>query len=455
MTLLVLGIGQWAGENEAETIFVVDIDSSGQVVSVTGFAPSLEVDVAGLEALGITRSRLKMVYHHGLELPGADEVSAASLTAQALVDNFNITPDQYIVVQEDYLASMIDTLGGIDVSLLATFGDMPPGYHHLDGETTWRYVGYIPQPGIPEEVPRIERQKLVLKALRDKLLSASILPKIPELLAGFVVEQGIKTDLSAQQILYLVGVLENTSLDEISFTVIPGTLTTGQADQPVTLLVLGIGQWAGENEAETIFVVDIESSGQVVSVTGFAPSLEVDVAGLEAMGITRSRLKMVYHHGLELPGADEISAAKLLAGALVDNFNITPDQYIVVQEDYLASMIDTLGGMDASPLVAFGAVPPGDQQLDGETTWRYVGYIPQPGIPEEVPRIERHVPVLEALRGELLSASTLPKIPDLLAGFVVEDGVKTDLSAQQILYLMGVLGDTSLDEISFTVIPGS
>jgi anionic cell wall polymer biosynthesis LytR-Cps2A-Psr (LCP) family protein len=221
MTLLVLGIGQWAGENEAETIFVVDIDSAGQVVSVTGFAPSLEVDVAGLEAMGITRSRLKMVYHHGLELPGADEVSAASLLAQALVDNFNITPDQYIVVQEDYLASMIDTLGGIDVSLPAAFGDVPPGDQQLDGETTWRYVGHIPQPGIPEELPRIERHKYVLEALRDKLLSASTLPVIPDLLAGFVVEKGIKTDLSAQQILYLITVLEDTSLEEISFVVIP------------------------------------------------------------------------------------------------------------------------------------------------------------------------------------------------------------------------------------------
>ena len=154
-------------------------------------------------------------------MPGADEISAASLVGQALVDNFGITPDHYIVAQEDYLASMIDTLGGIDVNLLATFGDMPPGEHHLDGETTWRYVGHIPQPGIPGELPRIERQKYVLKALRDKLLSASTLPKIPELLARFVIEQGIKTDLSAQQVLYLMGVLENTSLEEISFAVIP------------------------------------------------------------------------------------------------------------------------------------------------------------------------------------------------------------------------------------------
>jgi anionic cell wall polymer biosynthesis LytR-Cps2A-Psr (LCP) family protein len=143
--------------------------------------------------------------------------------AGALADNFGITPDHYIVVQEDYLASIIDTLGGIDVSLLATFGDMPPGDHHLDGETTWRYVSSMPRPGIPEELPRIERHKYVLKALRDKLLSANTLPVIPELLTEFIVQRGIKTDLNGRQILYLIGVLGDTSLDDISFTVIDGS----------------------------------------------------------------------------------------------------------------------------------------------------------------------------------------------------------------------------------------
>ena len=355
---------------------------------------------------------------------------------------------------------MIDTLGGIDVSVPAAFWAVPAGNERLDGETTWRYVSAIPRPGIPDELPRIERQKHVLKALQAKLLSASTLPKIPELLTGFVAERGIKTDLSGGQILYLIGVLENTSLDDISIEVIPGNATPGQADQPqlgkpVTLLVLGIGQWAGENEAEAIYVVEVDPSGQTVGVTGFAPSLEVDVAGLEDTGITRTKLKMVYHHGLELPGADEISAASLVGQALVDNFGITPDHYIVAQEDYLASMIDTLGGIDVNVLATFGDMPPGEHHLDGVTTWRYVGHIPQPGIPEELPRIERQKHVLKALRDKLLSASTLPKIPELLTGFVVHRGIKTDLSGRQILYLIGVLESTSLDDISFTVFPES
>jgi LCP family protein required for cell wall assembly len=217
MTLLVLGIDI---EDQAESIYLVEIDSSREAVAITTFPPSLVVDVAGLEYLSISETSLKMVYYYGLRLPNGDEVSATNLLAQALVDNFDLAPDHYILVNERPLASMIDTMGGIDVTLPVAFEGIGAGNHHFDGSRTWWYVRTMSSPGIMTELPRIERQKHVLEGLRDKLLSISILPIIPDLLQEFVEDVAMLTDLSALQILELIRVLENTPEDQYIVTVI-------------------------------------------------------------------------------------------------------------------------------------------------------------------------------------------------------------------------------------------
>ncbi len=215
LTLIALGIGVFAGEDEAEAIYVVKIDpNDGAAVNIITFPPSLPVEVDG------TTKAFKLVYHDELYSSLGDNLSAINRMAQTLVDNFGITPDHYIVYWEDDLAKIIDELGGLDVTIPAAYGELAAGEHHFDGQTTWLYVASIPKPGIPEELPRIERHKHVLKALRAKLLSAEILPDVPKIAKDHMQEQYLKTNLSATQILELVSILEQANLEEVEFTVI-------------------------------------------------------------------------------------------------------------------------------------------------------------------------------------------------------------------------------------------
>jgi len=213
-TILVLGIGIFAGADEAESIYVVEIDAADETLRVSSFAPSLTVDVQDAE------KALKRVYADVLHTSGGDETLAAQALGAVLAQEFGFTPDHYVTVQEDALVDMIDTLGGIDIDVPVSVGDIAAGAQHFDGATAWRYVGWLAQPGVSGELPRIERQKQVIEALRARLLSPATVLKIPALARRFISGDAMSTDLSTGQILELIALLKDIPLEDIALTVV-------------------------------------------------------------------------------------------------------------------------------------------------------------------------------------------------------------------------------------------
>jgi anionic cell wall polymer biosynthesis LytR-Cps2A-Psr (LCP) family protein len=216
VTYLVLGIDV---DGQAEAIYVMTTDPASDSIEIVGYSPSLSVTVKGLEALGISQTEFKMVYANALSLPGGDADTATSLMAQALADNFGITPDHYLSMNEEDLAAQIDAIGGIDVNIPVKFGEFEAGEQHLDGTAAWHYVAAIDHPGIELEVPRIERQRQVLQAILDKFYSPAIVPRIPGLVQVAVQGKLVKSDLSISEILTLANFIQQAPEDQIHFTV--------------------------------------------------------------------------------------------------------------------------------------------------------------------------------------------------------------------------------------------
>lgn len=216
VTYLVLGIDV---DGQAEAIYVMTTDPAGNNIEIVGYSPSLSVTVKGLGALGISKTEFKMVYANALNLPGGDADAATSLMAQALADNFGITPDHYLSMNEDDLAAQIDAIGGIDVNIPEKFEDFQAGQQHLDGTATWHYVAAIDHPGVELEVPRIERQRLVLKAILKKFLSPAILTRIPGLVQAAIAGKLVKSDLSVNQIIALAKFIRQVPEDHMHFSV--------------------------------------------------------------------------------------------------------------------------------------------------------------------------------------------------------------------------------------------
>jgi anionic cell wall polymer biosynthesis LytR-Cps2A-Psr (LCP) family protein len=123
--------------------------------------------------------------------------------------------DHYVLVDFSAVTKGVDTLGGVDVYVPfdiddPTYPDMnygydplyiPAGLQHLDGHTALKYARTR---HVDNDFGRAYRQQQVLLAARDKALGLGItglLARAPELYKR--VEQGIRTDLSMEQIVQL------------------------------------------------------------------------------------------------------------------------------------------------------------------------------------------------------------------------------------------------------------
>jgi anionic cell wall polymer biosynthesis LytR-Cps2A-Psr (LCP) family protein len=129
--------------------------------------------------------------------------------------NLGVPVDHYVLVDFSAVTKTIDTLGGIDIIVPfdindPTYPDMdygfdplfiPAGLQHMDGQTALKYARTR---HVDNDFGRASRQQQVLLSARDKALGlgiAGLLARAPELYAR--VEQGIRTDLSLDQLVEL------------------------------------------------------------------------------------------------------------------------------------------------------------------------------------------------------------------------------------------------------------
>lgn len=223
---------------------------------------------------------------------------------------------------------------------------------------------------------------------------------------------------------------------------------TATAEPALTYLVLGIDV---DHQAEAIYVMTTDPVSNSITIVAYSPSLLVNVKGLEALGISKTEFKMVYFNALNLPGGNAATATNLMAQVLADNFDVVPDHYLSMNENDIAAQMDAIGGIDVNIPAKFGDFQAGEQHLDGTATWHYVAAIDHPGLELEVPRIERHRQVLQAILRKFFSPGIVPRIPNMVRAAVEGKFVKTDLSVRQILTLANLIQHVPEDHMHFTV----
>lgn len=203
------------------------LDRSGGVVAIP---PTLWLPVEGLESLAITEETLSEIYRYGRELGAGDIVKGTNLVAQSLAANFDVFADHYVTVELSVLADLIDDVGGVDVDIRveydATAYGLPhfqPGLMHMDGPLALSYATAADSGSI---WVGLERQTEVLQALRDRILSFDVLPRIPELFNKY--RTLVTTDLSLEQILQLSCIMKEIAVDQIAFADLgPNTVSAG------------------------------------------------------------------------------------------------------------------------------------------------------------------------------------------------------------------------------------
>lgn len=243
--VLVIGRDQtfWEPPYGADAIRVVKVDYTNNKVTVFAFPRDLLVKTPSLEATyKITEYRLGELYilvrnAEGNVTPEADEKASAAL-AQTIYDNFGLAVDQYITVEEGVLPQVIDTVGGIEITVPAAISGnglkINAGKQVFDGKTAMLYSRYL-KDGLAsqDEWGRLDRQALVLKGLATKLFQPKSLFVATDLFDQ--AKQTIVTDLSVEQIAALACLGKDMSMDNVTSETIERAQVNILADETMVI----------------------------------------------------------------------------------------------------------------------------------------------------------------------------------------------------------------------------
>lgn len=198
------------GEKGSDLTRMMRVDFPNRKITIFAFSRDLWVDTAGLGLTNptVNETQLGRVFYEARRRsPSANVktsmVDGTNVTARMLSNNFLVSTDHYLTIDLSEVSSLVDVLGGVPVNIPATITDpwigmvIPAGQQTFSGAQFVAYARAIPD----SDFERIQRNNLLLAALREKLLDPSVWGKIPQLYTEF--NEVIATDFSPEQINHL------------------------------------------------------------------------------------------------------------------------------------------------------------------------------------------------------------------------------------------------------------
>jgi LCP family protein required for cell wall assembly len=240
-TMVVLAVGVDTEDNTysyglGDAIRVVRVDFVTPKVTIFSIPRDLWVEIPGIsDHYGITHGKLNQSYLYGS--PGMGYYDEAGegpgLMARTLDLNFGLRVDHYGALNMITFVRIVDAVGGIDVYLPTDVDGTPiddqtedmgyfdSGQNHFTGDEALRFSRIRKR---YNDFTRMDHQNMVLCALREKLLSPKVLPKIPEIIAAF--KDSVISDLSLEQISQLACLLPSLERENLIFASLPEEILT-------------------------------------------------------------------------------------------------------------------------------------------------------------------------------------------------------------------------------------
>lgn len=235
ITILMMGIDRRPGEpyiSRTDTMMLLSYNPRSESISLLSIPRDLYVVIPGRG-----RDRINTAFVYGAQ--GNSPAAGASLAMQTVAYNLGVPVDHYLMVDFSAFIRSIDALGGIDVQVPydiydPDFPDMNYGYdplyiqagpQHFDGLTALKYARTRHQ---DNDFYRARRQQQVLMAVRSKALSlgpAEMLRQAPVIYRQL--EDGIRTDMSLEQLLTLANVLKDIPEENIKSGVLDHEYVVG------------------------------------------------------------------------------------------------------------------------------------------------------------------------------------------------------------------------------------
>jgi LCP family protein required for cell wall assembly len=214
-----------------DVIRIVRVDFVTPKITVLAMPRDLWVEIPNISQFyNITHGKLNQAYLYGgpgmgyYDGPGG----GPGLLARTLDLNFGLRVEHYGAVNMYTFVKIVDAVGGLDLYLPTDVDGTPiddktedmgyftAGDHHFTGSQALRFARIRKR---YNDFTRMDNQNMVICALRDKLLSPSVIPSIPQIIASF--QDSILTDLSPEQIGQLACLLPKVDSKNLIFTSLP------------------------------------------------------------------------------------------------------------------------------------------------------------------------------------------------------------------------------------------
>jgi LCP family protein required for cell wall assembly len=214
----------------ADVIRIARVDFDTPKVTMLSIPRDLWVEIPEIEDYGVTHGKINQAFFYGspgmntYDGPGA----GPGLFARTLEKNFDMRVDHYGALNMLVFEKIINAVGGIDIYLPTDVDGTPTdrrthdmgyfyaGQQHFNGDEAVRFSRIRKR---YSDYQRMDNQNMVICALREKILSPTVLPKIPQIIASF--QGSVITDLSLEQLSQLACLLPNVKSENLIFTGLP------------------------------------------------------------------------------------------------------------------------------------------------------------------------------------------------------------------------------------------
>ncbi|MBE9225101.1 LCP family protein [Phormidium sp. LEGE 05292] len=213
-----------AGLNgRSDTLLLLRLDPSDNSVKMLSIPRDTHVDNPFLSINKINQANVD-----GGAALAADVVSST-------LDGVKI--DRYVRVTTEAFRKLVDLVGGVEVFVPKKMHykdetqhleiNLEPGLQTLNGEQAEQFARFRQDEN--GDIGRVQRQQLLLQAVRQRLTNPNILPRLPEMMS--VMKNYVDTNINWEEMLALANFGLNLQKTDIKMVMLPGRFShTGEFD---------------------------------------------------------------------------------------------------------------------------------------------------------------------------------------------------------------------------------
>jgi polyisoprenyl-teichoic acid--peptidoglycan teichoic acid transferase len=179
--------------------------------------------------LGIPRDTKVEAHGRSVKINSIDQESGIGQAAKVVSNTLQgVEIDRYIRVNNFGLESLIDTLGGLTVTVPKDmkyqddsqhfYVNLKAGKQHLDGKKLMGYLRF--RKDANGDVGRMQRQQNVLRAMVEQWVTPINVARIPQLMS--MVQKQVDTNLNVEEIIALGGFAANHGKSKVQTMLMPG-----------------------------------------------------------------------------------------------------------------------------------------------------------------------------------------------------------------------------------------